>query len=128
MSTWREERPRSLEIEPRRVGEHLDSATRGLGVPKAGILALVFSKWAELVGPDIAAHAEPRSLRDGVLLVVVDQPAWAAQLRYLGADLVAKIAAFAGSSEVVTVEFRVVAGGLSEPREKSSRRGSRDPD
>jgi predicted nucleic acid-binding Zn ribbon protein len=117
-----------MEIEPRRVGEHLDSATRGLGVPKAGILAVVFSKWAELVGPDIAAHAEPRSLHDGVLLVVVDQPAWAAQLRYLSTDLVAKIAAFAGTSEVVTVEFRVVAAGLSEPREKSARRGSRDPD
>ena len=128
MSTWRDERPPALKIEPRRVAEHLDSATRGLGVPKAGILAVVFSKWAELVGPDIAAHAEPRSLRDGVLLVVVDQPAWAAQLRYLSADLVAKIAAFAGSSEVVTVEFRVVAGGRSGPREKAARRGSRDPE
>ncbi|HEX6394353.1 MAG TPA: DUF721 domain-containing protein [Acidimicrobiales bacterium] len=128
MSTWRDERPRALENEPRRVGEHLDSATQGLGVSKAGILGVVFSKWADLVGPEIAAHAKPRSLRDGILLVVVDQPAWAAQLRYLGTDLVAKIAAFAGTSEVADVEFRVVAEGFSGPREKSARRGSRDPD
>jgi predicted nucleic acid-binding Zn ribbon protein len=99
-----------------------------MGVPKAGTLAVVFSKWLDMVGPEIASHAEPRSLRDGVLTVAVDQPAWAVQLRYLGSDLLAKIAAFAGSSEVVRVEFRVVAGGISEPREKSSGRGSRGPD
>ena len=128
MSTWRDERPPALEIEPRRIGEHLDRATRGLGVPKAGTLAVVFSRWAELVGPDIAAHAEPRSLRDGVLLVVVDQAAWAAQLRYLGADLVSKIANIAGSSEVTNVEFRVVASGILGAPKKSSGRGSRGPD
>lgn len=119
MSTWRDERRPSVEIEPRKVGECLDRATRGLGVPKAGTLGVVFSKWVELVGPEIASHAEPRSLRDGVLTVVVDQPAWAAQLRYLGSDLVAKIASFTASSEVTKVEFRVVAGGSSGSREKS---------
>jgi predicted nucleic acid-binding Zn ribbon protein len=128
VSTWRDERRPAVEADPRRVGEYLDPAARGLGVPKAGILGIVFSKWADLVGPEIAAHAEPGSLRDGVLTVVVDQPAWAAQLRYLGSDLVAKIAEFAGSSEVSKVEFRVAPAGSSGSREKSPGRGFRDPD
>ena len=127
MSTWRDERRPPLEVEPRRVGECLDRATRGLGVPKAEMLGAVFAKWVELVGPEIASHAEPRSLREGILTVVVDQPAWAAQLRYLASDLVTKIASFTGSSEVGKVEFRVVAGGISGSREKSSERGSRSP-
>ncbi len=128
MSTWRDERRPATEIEPCKVGEYLDKTTRGMGVPKAGILAVVFSKWPELVGQEIASHAEPRTLRDGVLTVVVDQPAWAAQLGYLASDLVAKIAVFTGSSEVEKVEFRVAAGGISGSREKSSRRAARGPD
>jgi predicted nucleic acid-binding Zn ribbon protein len=110
------------------VGACLDQVTRGMGVPKAGTLGAVFSKWADLVGPEIASHAEPKSLRDGVLTVLVDQPAWAAQLGYLGSDLVTKIAAFTGSSDVERVEFRVAAGGNSGSRGKSSGRGSRSPD
>ena len=128
MSTWRDERRPATEIEPCKVGEYLDKTTRGMGVPKAGILAVVFSIWPELVGQEIASHAEPRTLRDGVLTVVVDQPAWAAQLGYLASDLVAKIAVFTGSSEVEKVEFRVAAGGISGSREKSSRRAARGPD
>jgi predicted nucleic acid-binding Zn ribbon protein len=128
VSTWREERRPAAEVEPRKIGEYLDETTRGMGVPKAGILAVVFSKWSELVGQEIASHAEPRALRDGVLTVVVDQPAWAAQLGYLAADLVAKIAVFTGSSEVEKVEFRVAAGGISGSREKSSGRAARGPD
>jgi predicted nucleic acid-binding Zn ribbon protein len=128
VSTWRDQRPPALEIDPRRVGEHLDRATQGLGLPKAGILGVLFSKWADLVGTDIAAHTEPRTLRDGVLLVAVDQPAWAAQLRYLASDLVQKIAVFTGSSDVTDIQFRVVASAGSEAQKKSPNRHHSAPD
>lgn len=128
MSTWRNQRPPALEIDPRRVGENLDRATQGLGFPKAGILGAIFSKWADLVGADIAAHTEPRTLRDGVLVVAVDQPAWAAQLRYLASDLLEKIAVFTGSSEVIEIHFRVAASPGSDPQKKSPNRRLSAPD
>ncbi len=37
--------------------------------------------WPEAVGPEIAAHAEPAGLRDGVLEVRTDSSAWANELR-----------------------------------------------
>lgn len=128
MSTWRNEPRPAVERDARKVGECLDRATGGLGIPQAGLLGVVFSKWVELVGPEIAAHAEPGSLRDGVLTVNVDQPAWAAQLRYLASDLLAKISVFTGSSEVAEIRFRVASSELRSRREKSPRRGSRAPD
>jgi predicted nucleic acid-binding Zn ribbon protein len=101
------------------VGDYLDGTTERMGVPRAGILGVVFSKWAELVGAEIADHAQPRSLRQGVLTVVVDEPAWAAQLRYLTSDLLARISAFTGTSEVAEIQFRVAGYEARSGREKS---------
>ena len=39
--------------------------------------------WSEVVGADVAAHARLVSVRDGVVVVAVDDPIWATQLRYL---------------------------------------------
>jgi len=39
------------------------------------------------VGATIAEHAEPSSLRDGVLRIRAETPAWAAELGYLGPDI-----------------------------------------
>lgn len=60
----------------------------------------VFGRWAEIVGPEIADHAKPVSLRDGELTVQAVSTAWATQLRLLQRDLLAKIAAGAGRGVV----------------------------
>jgi predicted nucleic acid-binding Zn ribbon protein len=79
----------------------------------------VFSRWEHLVGPDIAAHARPTALRAGTLIVVVDQPAWAAQLRFMAGDLLARIRAEAEAVEVARIEIRT---GLPGPSERRARR------
>lgn len=40
-------------------------------------------RWAEVVGPDIAAHCEPESFEAGVLSVRAESTTWATQLRLL---------------------------------------------
>jgi predicted nucleic acid-binding Zn ribbon protein len=92
---------------PRRVGESLNRVAASMGVPEAATLPAVFGGWAELVGERVAAHAQPRWLRDGVLLVAVDQPAWATQLRFLEADLLARLAEQLGPDAVTRIEVRV---------------------
>jgi predicted nucleic acid-binding Zn ribbon protein len=74
----------------------LERIAASLGAPRPDVLRTVFSGWEGLVGPDVAAHATPRSLRDGVLTVVVDHPAWATSLRMLSADLLRRIEECAG--------------------------------
>jgi predicted nucleic acid-binding Zn ribbon protein len=109
-SNWRP-LPSEDGVPPKRVGEVLDRITQSLGVGRASTLPKVFSAWDDLVGPQVAAHARPRSLRDGVLAVAVDQPAWATQLRYLEADLLRRIADVVGEGVVTRVEVRVAPPG-----------------
>jgi predicted nucleic acid-binding Zn ribbon protein len=93
---------------PRPVGDSLDRLTEQLGAPRSSALHAVFMRWSELVGPAIAEHAHPLSLKTGTLTVGVDQPGWATQLRYLEATLLASLAASVGPEEVRRIEVRVV--------------------
>jgi len=46
-------------------------------------------------------------LRHGVLVVVVDDPAWATQLRWLESDLLARLATIAGEGTITQIQVRV---------------------
>lgn len=91
---------------PRRVGEALDRVVRHLGAPRAEDVASVFARWDELVGDQIAAHARPVALRDGAVVVAVDDPAWASQLQWLESDLLARLGE-ATDEPVTRLEVRV---------------------
>lgn len=123
MTTWRTTGPDLAQVDPRPVADSLDRVTRALGAPQAGSLATLFSRWEAVVGAEIAQHAEPRSVRDGVLVLVVDQPAWATQLRYLGPELLARIRAGVTQSGVTEVQIRVAGeAGLSRGTGRAGRR------
>jgi predicted nucleic acid-binding Zn ribbon protein len=73
--------------DPVSLSESLAGVGRDLGMPDPTELTAVLDAWPELVGIDVARHAHIRSLRDGVLLVAVDEPAFATQLRYLETEV-----------------------------------------
>ncbi len=87
----------------------------------------VFGRWARLVGEDVAEHATPVSLGDGVLTVQAESTAWATQLRLLQRQLLAKIAA--GVGEGVVTKLKVLGPAAPSwrygPRHVSGR-GPRD--
>jgi predicted nucleic acid-binding Zn ribbon protein len=95
--------------EPRPVRDSLPGLARALGAPAPSLLNAVFAEWEEIVGPTIAANAWPLRIHDGVLRIGVDQPAWAAQLTFLGPELVRKVAAATGQTGIDRVEIKVVA-------------------
>ncbi|WP_285658385.1 DciA family protein [Actinomycetospora sp. NBRC 106375] len=78
----------------------------------------VFGRWAELVGSEVAEHARPESLRDGVLTVQADSTAWATQLRLLQRQLLARIASGLGDGVVTSMR-------IHGPAAPSWRRGPR---
>jgi len=47
--------------------------------------------WEQVVGPQIASHARPLRLREGVLEVRVDQPIWMQQLRLMAPEILQKL-------------------------------------
>lgn len=65
----------------------------------------VFGRWPAVVGHQIAEHATPTALRDGVLSVSAESTAWATQLRLIQAQLIAKIAAEVGDGVVTTLKI-----------------------
>ena len=78
----------------------------------------MIGQWPSIVGEEIAAHAEPTHLSEGVLYVRAESTAWATQLRYLSAQIVAKISAVAGDGVVKSLR-------ISGPSAPSWRKGPR---
>ena len=66
----------------------------------------VFGRWAEAVGDAVALHVTPVKLDGTKLVVEVDDPAWATQLRFLETTLKARLLEVAGAT-IETVEVRV---------------------
>ena len=93
--------------EPRPIGEGLDRVIRSLRQTTASGQVGVVARWREAVGDVVADHARPVSLEAGRLLVEVDDPGWATQLRYLESTLVAQLAAVLGTGVVTRVNVRV---------------------
>ena len=65
----------------------------------------MFGRWRAVVGEQIAAHASPTSLHDGVLTVSAESTAWATQLRMVQSQLLAKIAAAVGDGVVTKLKI-----------------------
>lgn len=99
--------PGSEHSEPRPVADSLDQVAARWGVPRARVLPVVFGSWPELVGPALAARTRACSLREGVLVVEVDDPVWATQLRWLEAQVLDRIAEEAGDGAVTSLVIRV---------------------
>ena len=83
-------------------------ADRGWEVPAA--VGDAMDRWAEIVGNDIAAHAEPLSFADGVLAVQASSTAWATQLRLLAPDIVRRLNVELGHGSVTRIEVRAPKG------------------
>lgn len=92
---------------PRRLEEALDQVTSGLKAPRAQVLKTVFDAWDELVGSVVAAHSSPVRLVDGELVVAVDDPAWATEMKFFGGELIARINAAAQEEAVTSLTVRV---------------------
>lgn len=66
---------------------------------------MVLGQWPSVVGQQIADHACPTGLRDGVLSVMAESTAWATQLRMVQKQLLAKIAAAVGDGAVTSLKI-----------------------
>ncbi|MER6445775.1 DUF721 domain-containing protein [Streptomyces venezuelae] len=81
---------------------------RGWEMPMA--VAGVMERWPEIVGPEIAAHCEPERYEDRELVVRCDSSAWAAQLKLLAPQLVARLNADLGQGTVRLIKVQGPGG------------------
>lgn len=99
-------------LAPRRLGVALAELSNGLA--PATTIAGVQARWAEAVGPAIAAEAEPLSERDGIVTVSCRSAVWAQELELLSVDLVGRLNELlgTGSGAPRVRGLRVVVGGV----------------
>ncbi|MGW5341478.1 DUF721 domain-containing protein [Streptomyces sp. HUAS TT3] len=81
---------------------------RGWEMPMA--VAGVMERWPEIVGPEIATHCEPERYQDRELVVRCDSSAWAAQLKLLAPQLVARLNADLGQGTVRLIKVQGPGG------------------
>ena len=82
----------------------------------------VFTRWDQLVGPEVAQHCTPESYADGKLVVRTDSTAWATQMRRLAPTAVRRLNEELGDGTVTLID--VV--GPTGPTWKRGRRSMRD--
>ncbi|MGH2693596.1 MAG: DUF721 domain-containing protein [Actinomycetota bacterium] len=111
---------------PVRLRDVLDGVGRRLGVGAAADTGALWSAWSELVGETMAAHIEPTSLRDGVLRVRADSPAWATETSYLAEEIRTRANGLLGGARIREVKVWAGPGQMSRPPVPAARNTS-DP-
>lgn len=99
---------------------------RGWSTPVA--VGSVLTRWADLVGPEIALHCRPESFEDSVVRVRTSSTAWATQLRLMSPVLLRRFDEELGPGVVTRID---VAGPAAPswrhgPRTVRGGRGPRD--
>jgi predicted nucleic acid-binding Zn ribbon protein len=113
--------------DPQPLTAALDGLIGDQGWARQAATGSMFGRWAEIVGPDLAAHTKPDTLADGELTVTADSTAWATQLRLLAAQLVRRLNAELGDGSVRRVKVRGPAGGPPRRPGEWRVKGSRGP-
>ena len=104
--------------DPQPVGPAVRELSSANGWSSKVAEGMVFARWDSVVGEQIAEHAQPVALRDGVLSVAAESTAWATQLRLVQTQLLAKIANAVGDGVVTVLK-------ISGPTAPSWRKGPR---
>ncbi|WP_337062298.1 DUF721 domain-containing protein [Kineococcus sp. G2] len=104
--------------DPQALGSTLDRLVGERGWEQPVAVGGAFGRWDAVVGPELAGHCTPESLKDGTLVVRAESTAWATQVRLLTSVLVRRLDEELGHGVVVKV---VVRG----PQGPSWRRGNR---
>lgn len=113
--------------DPQRLGALAGSIAKSRGWTENVAAGTVLGRWTHVVGEDIASHAEPTGLEDGVLSVAAESTAWATQLRMMQTQILAKIHAAVGHGVVKSLK---ISGPIAPSWRKGERhvkgRGPRD--
>ena len=91
---------------PKQLADVLGKVLRRMKVSDQDSAMGLFSQWKEIVGPAIAEHVTPKKLEKRVLIVEVDDPAWATQMKFLETQLLTTLRTHVGD-EVDSLDVRL---------------------
>ena len=92
---------------PRRIRSSLDRLLATMKAPPVDVLTIVFNRWVDVVGEDLAAHTRPTALDGDRLVVTCDSSAWASELGWLEQQVLANLSRVAGPTRIEAIDARV---------------------
>ena len=98
----------------RSVGSVLPRVLKGLKLDKVLAAQPAVTFWPEIAGPKTAEHTRALEVDGNTLVIVVDSPAWIAQLRFLKPQLLKKIAGRVGKGLILDLRFVLGQGRREE--------------
>jgi predicted nucleic acid-binding Zn ribbon protein len=104
--------------DPVLIGDALSRIATERGWQEELSVGGVVGRWPEVVGADVSEHCTPETFEDGLLVVRADSTTWAANLRLLTPQLLARLEAEVGPGVVREVSVL----GPSGPRWVRGRR------
>ncbi len=91
----------------KRLRETLDELLDDLGSAPVQATTSLLDRWPEVVGRDLAAHSEPLGVREGVLVVAADDPAYGSRLQWEEREVVARLTAILGPGLIDGLQVRI---------------------
>jgi len=104
--------------DPELLGTAVDRLIRDRGWTADASAASLTTRWAEIVGPELADHVQPESFEEGVLVLRAESTSWATQVRLLMGTVRKAIDQAVGDGVVTTVTVK----GPTAPSWKSGLR------
>jgi predicted nucleic acid-binding Zn ribbon protein len=108
--------------DPLRLSDVLGDMVREKGWDERLSVQRVFTDWAGVVGPEIAAHSAVEGFADGIVSIRTDSTAWAKELKLLAARVVRRLNEELGDGSVLRIDVR----GPQAPSWKKGLRTIRD--
>jgi predicted nucleic acid-binding Zn ribbon protein len=96
--------------DPMTLGQTLSGLTGSMGWDSTLAQSDLISAWAEIAGPETAAHSTPTGVEDGVLAVSCDSTAWATQLRIMRTEILTRIAQRYPQAGIASITFQGPGG------------------
>lgn len=105
---------------PRALSESLSEILGGERLERISHLSRLRQRWSDIVGPMLAARSEPVSLDGNGLLIAVDHPAMAQQVRFLQAEIGQACRRICHIPDIRRVYTRIQAGCGTKPHSPAS--------
>lgn len=92
---------------PQLIGDVLKSVVEGLSRTKKNGPAKILSSWVSVAGKELARHTRPAQLKNGALLVFVNESAWFYEASLKKDELLRALNKKIGKEKIQTIQFRI---------------------
>ena len=109
---------------PQPIRSILQNTLKGLEIDVPLKSYSILGAWNEIVGATVAAHSQPRSIRNRILFVDVTHSTWMQQLQFLKPTLLEKVNTFLGEPLIQDIRFKLgrILPGTPSPSKTDPRR------